>query len=965
MYRRPLHLFILFTLPLVLTAQTVDVQLYRTINGTYNNLNNPDWGAAGSNLLRVSGVAYSDGISAPAGPNRPNPRDVSNALFAQSGLLNDPLALSDFCWVWGQFIDHDLGLTPDGNETAFIEVPRGDPHFDPNNAGQALIPMMRNLFDPATGTSTDNPRQHPNTITAFIDGSGVYGSSDEQAAWLRSFQGGKLKVSAGNLLPFNTTTGEFDGPVDPTAPHMDDAVGTNERLFVAGDARANENPLLASFHTLFVRQHNLLCDQLSKEHPDWTDEQLYQHARKIVGGLIQSIVYDEWLPTMGVNLPKYNGYKEDLNPQLFNMFTGAAFRLGHTLLNGNIRRLDSNGEVLPEGNLTLRQSFFNVMAVLESGGIDPFFKGMAEQVQQSMDSRVIDDVRNFLFGPPGAGGLDLASININRGRERGLPDFNSVRAAFGLPKFSLFQQFNPDATVFTKLFHLYLDIDNVDPWVGMLAEAPMPNALFGQTIMAVMKRQFTNLRDGDRFYYLNDPVLSPEEKEWISKTTLRDIIMYNTSISLMQDNVFKAMPHAEICDNMTGSLVGSIRTPNGNPIPAVTLDLSLTDETLSHQTTFQGSYAFESLPSCKVSGLFLAKDDDIRKGLSTLDIILIQKHVLGLETLDSPYRMIAADADRNGSVSVQDIILFRRVILGLASEFPNNTVWRFVPADLTFEDPASALLEEIPEVMNFNGGLAGGVSLNYIGVKIGDVNASAKLENALEAAVAESRSPAPRVALMLPDIALRAGERYDIPVQLKEGRRTMALQLALQLDTEAATMLAPAGFGLPEMNEGHFGHFPAEGLLTMSWNNRQEEAIADGTALFHLQIRADKDGKLSDFLRLDRAFSASEAYNTDLQTYPIDLSFAPEQVVTAHFQVGQNYPNPFRESTQIPFRLPQEGVVSLRVFDGAGRSVYQAQREFGAGAQQWELQRDNWPAGVLYYQLSINGQSQTKQMLIK
>lgn len=964
MHRRPLHLFLLLTFPLSILAQNVDVQLYRTINGSYNNLDNTEWGAAGTNLLRVSGIAYADGIAAPAGSSRPNPRVVSNAIFAQEGLLNDPLALSDFCWVWGQFIDHDIGLTPDGNETAFIEVPRGDPYFDPNSAGQALIPMMRNLYDPATGTSTDNPRQHPNVLTAFIDGSGVYGSTDEHAAWLRSFQGGKLKVSAGNLLPFNTTTGEFDAPVDPTAPHMDDALGTNEKLFVGGDVRVNENPLLTAFHTLFVRQHNLLCDQLSTEHPDWTDEQLYQHARKLVGGLIQSIVYDEWLPAMGVDLPTYNGYKADINPQLYNMFTGAAFRLGHTLLNGTLQRLDNDGVELPEGNLTLRQSFFNPMAVLESGGIDPFFKGMAVQVQQSLDSRVIDDIRNFLFGPPGAGGLDLASININRGRERGLPDFNSVRAAFGLPKFSQFQQFNPDASVFTKLLNLYLDINDVDPWVGMLAEAPMPGALFGETIMAVMKRQFTALRDGDRFYYWNDPVLTQEEKEWIERTKLRDIIMYNTSIALMQDNVFSAMPHDKICDNMTGSLAGLIRTPNGNPIPGVALDLSLTEETRSFQSTFQGGYSFDALPSCKVSGLYLAKDDDIRKGLTTLDIILIQKHILGLESLDSPYRMIAADADRSGSVSVQDIILFRRVILGLASEFPGNTVWRFIPADLTFEDPANALVEEIPEVMDFSAGLAGGVHLNYIGVKIGDVNASAKLENAVEVAEVTTRSPKPHVELSIADMPLQAGEVYSIPVHLKEGRQMMALQLGLRFDPEAGRMLTPKAFALPGMNTGHLGHFPTEGRLTLSWNNRNEEAVSDGFNLFVLQIKAEKDGMLHDFLQVDQNILAAEAYGTALQTYEVALSFE-STVGEGSFELGQNYPNPFRQTTRIPFTLSGEGMVDLKIFDASGRTLYQAQREFGAGAQQWEIQNSDWPAGILYYSMNANGMILTRRMLVK
>ena len=551
MHLRILLSICLITLVNLLYAQ-VNEQEYRTYDGSMNNFDNPDWGSAGVNLLRVTTVGYEDGISTPAGADRPNPRTVSNSIFAQESLINDPLSLSDFCWVWGQFIDHDIGITTESHtEPAMISVPAGDPWFDPLGSGQVIIPMMRNIHDEATGTDEFNPRQHPNLITAFIDASGVYGSDQERADWLRTFEGGKLKVSEGNLPPFNTVTGEFADAIDPDAPGMDNPTGISEKIFVAGDIRAGENPLLLSFHTLFVREHNRLCDELVVEHPDWTDEELYQHARKIVGGLIQAVVYEEWLPAMGVNLPPYTSYNPNQNPGLMNVFTAAAFRLGHTLLNSNIRRVDNTGATIPEGDLLLRDGFFNPFVMIETGDIDPFLKGMAIQTQQMLDPKVVNDVRNFLFGPPGAGGLDLASININRGRERGLADFNTIRENFGLEEYQFFQQINSDASIFTKLLSLYQDINDIDPWVGMLCEEPMPGALFGETIMEIMKVQFLGLRDGDRFYYENDPVLTAAEKAEIKSTSLHDIIMRNTSISLMQDNVFSSMPHESICENMT------------------------------------------------------------------------------------------------------------------------------------------------------------------------------------------------------------------------------------------------------------------------------------------------------------------------------------------------------------------------------------------------------------------------------
>ena len=131
----------------LMSAQEENNTDYRTINGTFNNLNNPDWGSAGINLLRVTEMSYEDGFASPGGQeNRPNPRHVSNLLFSQTESIPERLQLSDYIWVFGQFLDHDLGLTPDGNEPAFIEVPRGDNWFDPNREGQAIIPMMRNVL---------------------------------------------------------------------------------------------------------------------------------------------------------------------------------------------------------------------------------------------------------------------------------------------------------------------------------------------------------------------------------------------------------------------------------------------------------------------------------------------------------------------------------------------------------------------------------------------------------------------------------------------------------------------------------------------------------------------------------------------------------------------------------------------------------------------------------------------------
>jgi len=522
----------------------INAQEFRSIDGFGNNQSNPELGASGAELLRVTDVAYGDGISSLAGQDRPNPRTISNMMFDQEESLFDQFNLSDFNWAFGQFVDHDVtSVSTSHQENASVKVPEGDRFFAENSN----ILMFRSMAVPGSGTSLNNPRQHFNNITAYIDASSVYGSDEERATWLRSFSGGKLKTSKGNLLPWNTVTGEFNTTPDPSAPHMEDDTRSGSKLFVAGDSRANENPLLIAMHTIFVREHNRLAEEFAITNPDWDDELLYQMARKHVGAYLQNIVYNEWLNTQGVELPAYSGYNGQMGVGIFNVFSAAAFRQGHTLINSNIVRMKGDGQDINDGGIMLRDAFFNPTVILLAGGIEPYFQGMATQAQQALDCKLIDDLRNFLFGPPGTGGgLDLAAININRGRERGIPDFNTVRSNFGLPRATNFRDITGDAESAAILETIYGSVDRIDSWVGMLAEDPMPDALFGETIMAIMKRQFQLLRDGDRFYFENDDSLTEEEKNTIRNTSFRDLIMRNSGIEVMQDNVFRAMPYDQI-----------------------------------------------------------------------------------------------------------------------------------------------------------------------------------------------------------------------------------------------------------------------------------------------------------------------------------------------------------------------------------------------------------------------------------
>jgi len=520
----------------------------RAMNGMGNNPDDPTMGMAFTSLMRMMPVAYEDGIAEPAGADRPNPREISNMVCDQAGasIINDR-NLSDWVWQWGQFIDHDITLSEFmlPVEPFDIPVPAGDPMFDPDATGTAVVHLNRTVYDTNTGTDADNPRQQINQLTAFIDGSSVYGSDDERAAWLRTGVDGKLKTSAGNLLPFNDGTQVNAGPGG--------AASTSTDLFTAGDIRAGEQAALTAVHTLFMREHNRLCDEIIAEHPDWTDEEIYQRARKIVGALIQVITYHESLPALlGPNAPDPADAKYDptIDARIANIFANACYRIGHTMLSPELMRLEEDGSEMIEGPLALRDAFFDPTRITDEGGIEPLLRGLATQQMQEIDPMVVDDVRNFLFGPPGSGGFDLASLNIQRGRDHGLPDYNTVRVSMGLARVDSFLEISSDVNIRQRLAAVYDNVDQIDPWVGGLAEDRLPGSSVGELITAVMVDQFTRLRDGDRFWYANDPEFTQREIEELEATRLSDVIERNTPIDSIQEEVFFARVAGDGGDDM-------------------------------------------------------------------------------------------------------------------------------------------------------------------------------------------------------------------------------------------------------------------------------------------------------------------------------------------------------------------------------------------------------------------------------
>ncbi len=510
---------------------------------------NTTWGSVGEPLLRLlprfstpNGTELSfHGIE-----SVPEVRVISNAVCHEDEPVDDPMGLSAFNWVWGQFITHDIDLTTTQNgrspgtsaESAYYTIPVDDIWMNPSGQEEFALRMFRSVVLPGTGTSSENPRQHPNNITAWIDGGVIYGDDVHRANWLREFDGGRLKSTpstTGDLLPIANYS------VEPSAPRMSFAGFNSQTPYIAGDIRAQEHIALMAMHSLFVREHNRLATLLAEANPSWTDEQLYQTARTIVIAEVQVITYEEYLPSLGVVIDPWAGYQAEVSPSVSNAFATVAFRAGHSQIGSTILRLDEDRQVIPQGNQNLFKGFFALENIEQDGGLDPVLRGLAYEVQPATDPGYVNDLRNFMFGSPGLGGQDMCAIDILRGRDHGVPPYADYRTSsvVGLEPALNWSDITQNQTRVNQLSSTYDNISHVDALVGMLMEDHLPNSSFGPSLAAIWKDQFQRIRDADPSFYLANNDLKPILDE-LNGTRLSDIILRNSDIQAIQCDVFFA-----------------------------------------------------------------------------------------------------------------------------------------------------------------------------------------------------------------------------------------------------------------------------------------------------------------------------------------------------------------------------------------------------------------------------------------
>ncbi|XP_040916622.1 thyroid peroxidase [Toxotes jaculatrix] len=540
---------------------------YRSISGLCNNRQNPLWGAANTPLVRWLPAEYEDGEREPKGWNRgrlhngfqlPPPREVSTKIMSSSSKSEDDI-YSQLLVEWGQYIDHDITFTPQSTGSAAFWTGIGcltsceNMHLcfpiethDKLSGARGCMPFYRStpvcLVNLETDLGQALQRQQMNAITSFIDASVVYGHTPRMESFLRDLSGLNGKLAVNNQ--FKDPKGRPYLPFVATLPSacQQDPQGEKVECFSAGDSRVNEGIPLTSLHTLWLREHNRIAEALKGINGHWSPETIYQETRKIIGALHQIITMRDYVPkiigpeSFEHYIGSYGGYDPTTDPSAANVFATAAFRFGHATVAPILRRLNESfqeTEHLPR--LRLRETFFSPWRIVKEGGIEPILRGIigTAALATSADMLVAEEITERLVVLNVPQHMDLASLNLQRGRDHALPGYNDWREFCELKRINTLDDLKEvvrDYKVAEKIQKIYKHLDNIDVWLGGLVEDMLPGARTGPLFACLIGKQMRALRDGDRFWWEAEGVFTPQQKAELSKVSLSRIICDNTDI---------------------------------------------------------------------------------------------------------------------------------------------------------------------------------------------------------------------------------------------------------------------------------------------------------------------------------------------------------------------------------------------------------------------------------------------------
>ncbi|XP_055337618.1 peroxidase-like [Paramacrobiotus metropolitanus] len=557
---------------------------YRTHTGECNNIAFPSRGKESTVFIRLLAPDYADGISEPRKNSLNQP--LPSARFVSSSLIGSTQHLAP-TWTnmfmqFGQFLDHDLTQTPRAQLSADapqccgtanphpqclpITIPNNDPFY--SQFGQTCMEFVRSLPGIRPGCRL-GPREQINQLSAFIDGSQIYGTKDSTVNTIRLFSGGQLK----SVTPFPNSPHYTVLPADPSNSACVDAAN-GRPCFKAGDDRCNVQLGLQTLHTVFMRHHNQLATTLQQLNPGWNDETLYQEARAIVAAQLQHITYTEWLPLLlgeemmdrvGLRpqaFGRFSGYNISIHPGLINSFAAAAFRVGHAMVPSKFNRL--NPDFSTKKSERVQDTFFKSAFLYEQNSVDEMVRGLATQQGKVIENTVVTDVSQQLFStnPTGSFGLDLVAMNVQRGRDHGLPGYMKFRKLCGLPTASNFNDLKTlnilPEDMANRLASVYKSVDDIDLYIGGISEFHNGDAFIGPTFSCIISEQFWRLRVADRFWYEGNlpfaHTLSDAQLAEIRKISLSRILCNAVpGIQSIQPKVFLTVSNTNQripCDNI-------------------------------------------------------------------------------------------------------------------------------------------------------------------------------------------------------------------------------------------------------------------------------------------------------------------------------------------------------------------------------------------------------------------------------
>ncbi len=449
-----------------------------------------------------------------------------------------------------------------------------------------------------------------------------------------------------------------------------------------------------------------------------------------------------------------------------------------------------------------------------------------------------------------------------------------------------------------------------------------------------------------------DDIDGPQEVTiWVAALTPAGDVVQTSVVTFIdvQDN-------NEICPDGRRVSVNGVLATEAN-VMLEEANVVLKGSERSMMTNKDGQFDFNNMLSGGTYSVIPEKNDDHLNGVSTLDLVMIQRHVLGLEKLTSPYKLIAADANKDGKVSASDLVELRKLILGTVSNFSNNKSWRFVDKGYNFVDANDAQGEAFPEVYNIDV-LNTDMKTDFVAVKVGDVNGNAKANNFMNNT--ESRT-ATSLTLSTENGRFEAGQTVVIPVNVADMNTVSGMQFTMEFDSEVLSLTGVNPSAI-NVNDNNFGFANIHnGVLTVSWNAAKATQFNNNTTLFNLTFVAKENGNIAEIVQINSDVTKAEAYDSDAKVMAV--TWRVNNTVTGYV-LHQNTPNPFKETTNVSFELPEAMTATVTIYDVTGKVVSVANVDGLKGNNVVTFNRNDLKSGVMYYTLQAGSYKATKKMVV-